>query len=54
MKEKEIFIDISKIKKLDFSKGKLKREVEKIRKENECLMENTKINVQDLHIRFDI
>ncbi len=53
-KSNSLFIDISKLKKLDFTKGKLKREVEKIRKENERLIENTKINVQDLHIRFDI
>lgn len=51
---KSLFIDISEIKKLDFTKGKLKRDLEAIRKENKQLIENSRIDRQNLHLTFDI
>ncbi len=53
-KSNSLFTDISEIKKLDFTKGKLKREVEAIHKENKQLIENSRIDRQNLHLTFDI
>ena len=53
-KSDSFFIDISEIKKLDFNSGKMKKEIEAIRKANDQLIENSKINRQNLHLTFDI
>lgn len=49
-----LFIDLSKIKKIDFNSRKMKKEINAIREANEQLIENSKIDRQNLHLTFDI
>lgn len=53
-KPKSLFIDISEIKKIDFNSRKFKRDLENVRKENKRLIENSRIDTQNLHLTFDI
>lgn len=53
-KNKSLFIDLSEVKKIDFNSRKFKRDLEIIRKENDQLIENSKIDREKMHLTFTI